>query len=112
MTAFGPTQTSLRLALVSAYRGNADSLCSPRVLPGVTQGGSGSSGALRRAGRVHPCANRLNLDINPSYGRPDHRRISASSAPLLLAPVHSTIAFLRGTLKVAASITASRDHDQ
>jgi hypothetical protein len=29
-----------------------------------------------------------------------------------LAPVHSTIAFLRVTLKVAASITASRDHDQ
>jgi len=54
----------------------------------------------------------LNLDINRSYGRADHRRISASSTPLLLAPVHSTIAFLRSDLKGAVSITASRDHDQ
>jgi hypothetical protein len=33
------TQTSLRAAAVSAYRGKADSLCSPRVIPGVTLNG-------------------------------------------------------------------------
>src|ERR1700745_2176055 len=83
----------------SAYCGHKLQTMSLSIL---TQGGSGSSGALRRAGRVHLCADRLNLDINRSYGRADHRRISASSTPSLLAPVHSTIAFLRSELKGAA----------
>ena len=77
----------------------------------LTQGGSGLSVVPRRADRIQLCADRLNLDINRSYGRADHRPISASSTPLRLGG-YSTNCFLARRPKRRGLITASRDHDQ
>ena len=79
----------------------------------MTQGESGSSGALRRAGRVHLLRRSASISISiDRMAEPTTGAFRLRVHRLLLAPVHSTIAFLRSDLKGAASITASRDHDQ